>query len=575
MDEEPPVLQSDKPEDYTMSCKELLSNAAPLLFTENCGEDIVVEGTEGNATGSVCDGKTLVRTWKGPADACGNSADDLIQTITILDQAPPQLPEKIKTLTYECPQDFVLASIDPPSATDDCTASVAVTGSATKVDNCTDVTITWTATDDCGQTSTIEQTAKISDSVPPAVIGAMPADVVVGCGHFPAEAKLTFWDFCAGDIEVFSKDSLPIGTVCNGQEYTRTWEGPSDSCGNTAATVTQTITVMDLGAPDLPDELEDIVLSCPSDFNEHALVAPNATDDCDKTVLVQKEVPNVDKCAEDFQIIWTAVDECSKTDSVAQKVRFTGTAPPSISCPTETTLTGHSGIFNHTVSYGDCYGPDDVTITYEATCTDCDGTGCTATLDASGAELTIKDVPAWAKVEWVAKLDYGCGVTTAYCSTMQVRTNETMFGEPQDNLGVKLISDVDDGAKRWGWYKEFTFEGEKDYSFTMHAGAGQSDLSKGFVAGTVVVTAKDCAGGKEVTSTGNWDGIGKAGVCITEPPEDSHHLHVGLDLPRSKKGDISFGPGQFNAGCCHVNVTCFIAVHGVVDEARCGDWGCL
>ena len=104
----------------------------------------------------------------------------------------------------------------------------------------------------------------------------------------------------------------------------------------------------------------------------------------------------------------------------------------------------------------------------------------------------------------------------------------------------------------------------------MHAGA--SDLSEAFDAGIVVVTAKDCASADTV-SVASWDEVG-VGICLVDP-EDSHHLHVGLDLPRSEEGGtVTFGPDQFSAGCCNMNATCYIAVQGAVEEAKCGSWGC-
>jgi len=140
-------------------------------------------------------------------------------------------------------KEFILGELTPPLATDDCSPSVAVTGEATEVEGCKDVTITWTATDECNQTTTAAQKVRFTDSTPPAVVGGHPGDLTVACGNFPAEQTLTFWDYCAGDIDVFSKDSLPAGAVCDGQKYTRTWEGPSDDCQNKADSVTQTVSL--------------------------------------------------------------------------------------------------------------------------------------------------------------------------------------------------------------------------------------------------------------------------------------------------------------------------------------------
>ena len=63
-------------------------------------------------------------------------------------------------------------------------------------------------------------------------------------------------------------------------------------------------------AADLPESLEPITLKCLSDFNEHDLLPPNATDDCDASVIVEKEIPPLEelKCKQEFEVVWTALD---------------------------------------------------------------------------------------------------------------------------------------------------------------------------------------------------------------------------------------------------------------------------
>ena len=173
---------------------------------------------------------------------------------------------------------------------------------------------------------------------------------------------------------------------------------------------------MDMAPPDLPDTLPDIELKCPSDFDEHALVPPNATDDCDKSVVVEREVQGFDKCKADFDVVWTAIDDCSKTDSVSQKVRFTGTTLPTIACPANATFTNGGDTFTHAVSYGDCYTAADISIEYDATCYGNDGEGCTVKAVPKAAGLTISGAPAGSRVDWTARLNYGCGVIAATCS---------------------------------------------------------------------------------------------------------------------------------------------------------------
>jgi hypothetical protein len=424
-DREAPVLKGNPPQDLNLRCKDIQPDPEKLIFGDNCGADINVDPIQTPPTGSVCDARVIERLWLGPTDDCYNSAQNYTQKITIKDQDSPVLPATLDDVVFVCPKDFILEEVNKPVATDDCSPAVSVTGVASDFNKCEPVSIMWTASDDCNKSSSVSQKVLFTDATPPAIAGGKPTDLTVGCGQFPEEEKLLFWDYCKGDTVVLSVDSIPSGNVCEGQLFTRTWAGPSDDCGNTAEAVTQKITVKDLGAPDLPESMPDIVLFCPSDFHAHELVPPNATDDCDKSVLVEKTVPTIDKCDHAFDIVWTAIDECSKTDQVAQTVKFEGTQPPSITCPNVVgNYTGGGGTstltFTHGVDYGDCYGAQDVKIAFEATsCSACNGESCNTPLKVSskGAILTIDGAPVNSKLAWIAKLDYGCGVVEVQCST--------------------------------------------------------------------------------------------------------------------------------------------------------------
>lgn len=377
----------------------------------------------------------------------------------------------------------------------------------------------------------------------------------------------------------------------------------TDSCGNVGIDVTQKITVKDIAPPDLPDQLDDIVLLCPSDFKANELVAPNATgmsavnvyyivlplcvymcfvlnlcfcrpDDCETEIMVESTIPSeLDRaCKDSFHIIWTAFDGCSKEDQVSQAVVFEGIAQPTINCPENPKVTGGSSTLSHIVDYGQCYSESDVTMTVEASCKDCDDADCAGfSFSTDGTDLSIT-APEFSTVEWTATLTYDCGSVSVTCSAESVASGETMFGEPYGET-KKLVSDVDNGANRWGWYQEFEFAEPGIHNFRMHAGAGRSDLTKGFSVGDVSVYVADCASGEE--SSADWSALPFQGICVDHPDEE-HHLHVGLSLPEKGNGDITMGPGSFSAGCCNLGETCFVAVHGVVAEAKCdrGD-GCV
>lgn len=93
---------------------------------------------DGNVTdGNICvEGQKLVRSWMGPYDACGNKADDILQTFTIRDQEGPKLPESLPALDLMCPSDLDSANLTLPKATDDCDENVTVTTSLSDLNAC-------------------------------------------------------------------------------------------------------------------------------------------------------------------------------------------------------------------------------------------------------------------------------------------------------------------------------------------------------------------------------------------------------------------------------------------------------
>ena len=136
----------------------------------------------------------------------------------------------------------------------------------------------------------------------------------------PAET-ITFVDNCMDDTVVTAIEEDGGGSVCEGKRILRKWEGPKDSCGNMADTVNQIIEVLDQEAPVLPESLEALAFTCPSDFLVDSLAIPTATDDCDESVVVTKSVSKTDDVCGNATVTWTAKDSCEKESSVNQTVR--------------------------------------------------------------------------------------------------------------------------------------------------------------------------------------------------------------------------------------------------------------
>ena len=109
-----------------------------------------------------------------------------------------------------------------------------------------ETTVTWTATDSSGNSSTATQTVTIIDTITPSITAP-----------YSITAEATSADFNVVELgEAIYDDLVDIGSITNDApeffsvgETTVTWT-VTDSSGNTS-TATQTVTIIDTAAPEL------------------------------------------------------------------------------------------------------------------------------------------------------------------------------------------------------------------------------------------------------------------------------------------------------------------------------------
>ncbi|MCC6359294.1 MAG: immunoglobulin domain-containing protein [Phycisphaerales bacterium] len=235
-------------------------------------------------------------------DECGNAATTSA-TFTIADTTPPSFSTAPADLTLECADagnDAAIATWLAGAAASDTCGSVAVshdysglmpgacsgTGSAA---------VTWTATDDCGNTTTHTATVSVVDSRPPTFAaasgGALPGiSTIADAGLCTATVSVqtpVVADDCDGTVQVSGtrSDSLAVDDPYPSDEPTTiTWTA-TDCSGNTSD-VTQVVNVAAVNEIDV-----DLVLggaSAPSLVRcIHFEVFP---DDCSAPVLIDRNV---------------------------------------------------------------------------------------------------------------------------------------------------------------------------------------------------------------------------------------------------------------------------------------------
>src|SRR5207253_3015638 len=99
-------------------------------------------------------------------------------------------------VTVEC---NAVPAAATPGATDNCDSAPTVTLVETRANGaCADsytLTRTWTARDQCGNTSSQSQAITVRDTTPPSLVG-VPANTTVECNAVPAAASPTSTDNC-------------------------------------------------------------------------------------------------------------------------------------------------------------------------------------------------------------------------------------------------------------------------------------------------------------------------------------------------------------------------------------------
>ena len=178
------------PADVTVTCTSSLDpNLNPALglpsVTDNCTTIVTYSDSPTSPPPGAC--TAINRTWE-VADAFNNTST-CVQKIAIQDLTPPTLSGVPVDVTLACGSSVPAAPT--VTATDFCDPSVPVnfTETSTKTNNntCTDysyvVTRTWSATDDCGNTSVQTRKVTIQDILAP-VFTNMPADMTLFTENF-------------------------------------------------------------------------------------------------------------------------------------------------------------------------------------------------------------------------------------------------------------------------------------------------------------------------------------------------------------------------------------------------------
>lgn len=300
----------------------------PALITasDNCGNATVELIEEMHQSGG-CLG-VLYRVYRA-TDECGNSTD-VEQYISIMDTTAPSATNAAMDTTIECGTEI---PAHDPAFVDNCGSELELTSTSSSetVDCVTTVTEVYSATDYCGNTSSVTRIVTIVDTTIPTFI-SFPVDLSISCEeNIPAVEMPTAEDNCDSDVSISYTEEMLGGNCPQSYTIVRTFVA-TDDCGN-AVTQAQNIFVMDETAPVFVEQESMFTYECNTEI---PVITPSATDNCGTVQLsyIDSEMEG-NNCAMYLTRVWTAADECGNTSVFTQNISIIDSTAPIISGASE------------------------------------------------------------------------------------------------------------------------------------------------------------------------------------------------------------------------------------------------
>jgi hypothetical protein len=305
--------------------------------TDNCDPSPSI-GWSDALTPSTCPQEMiLTRTWTA-IDSNGNTSS-CDQIITVVDNTPPNI-ECPPNLELQCDESTDPSNTGEASATDNCDPEPAITfADEVTPASCPQEMIivrTWTATDDCDNASSCEQTITVVDTTPPDI--ECPPNVELGCDEStdPSNTgQATATDNCDPEPAITFADEVTPGACPPEMVITRTWTA-TDECGNSSS-CEQIITVVDTTPPVIQCP-PNVVVECGESTDPGDTGVATATDNCTDEPTVTHVDSVEGSCPTVITRTWTATDECGNASSCDQIITVEDTTPPQITCPADVTV---------------------------------------------------------------------------------------------------------------------------------------------------------------------------------------------------------------------------------------------
>ena len=272
---------------------------------------------------------TATVTWTATDDS-GNSAT-AIQLVTVQDTTKPVImaPEDV---ILENAAMLSMIQLGTANATDTVDTSLTITNDAPLSFLAGTTTITWTATDDSGNSATDTQLVTVRDTIDPMLI--LPADITKEATGILTEVDIGTATVTDNVDSITATndapDSFPLGTT------TVTWTA-TDSSENTV-TATQRVTVQDTTNPYFDaSSLQFITAEATGRFTPLDIETLTALDIVDPSVTVTHNMPGSFPLGITI-VTWTARDSSGNMAIYNQFVVINDRTSPDITAPDDTVI---------------------------------------------------------------------------------------------------------------------------------------------------------------------------------------------------------------------------------------------